>query len=281
MANEKETERNQDNITLKKLKYIIILCSVACIICEFVPDILKSCKWFEFCSLFDLLQHHKDFFTNIALGCLGSAVISYLMLSIQYRIRENEKMASLDIYLKDVISKYWYLIIALMYSYEIKNENKDLQMAIGKFMNYYEEIAVYNKYLIEFVDIFSNKLIPLADEVELFMNSFCSLVNKKEIERLYSQEVYLGAVKEIYKNFYKLLSEEFQLQKIDEKFNKKFNKISFINGCLIEELEKNLQIVNDFSSKRKEISDSVKYSKMIEKSVGSKNLDKIKDEISE
>ena len=34
MANEKETERNQDNITLKKLKYIIILCSVACIICS-------------------------------------------------------------------------------------------------------------------------------------------------------------------------------------------------------------------------------------------------------
>lgn len=80
-----------DNITERKMKRIIIICILICLFCEFVPDMIDICKLFNYSKIIVLLQPHKDFFTNIALGCLGSAVISYLMIYIQIKVKENDK----------------------------------------------------------------------------------------------------------------------------------------------------------------------------------------------
>lgn len=77
-----------DKITLQNLKWIILICLVISLLCEFVPSLFDICKIFGYNSFIIFLQLHKDFFTNIVLGCLGSAVISYIMLLIPHKIKE-------------------------------------------------------------------------------------------------------------------------------------------------------------------------------------------------
>lgn len=276
MAKEKTCERNLENITLKKLKFIIILCFVLCIICEFVPDILHACKWFDRYSFFAFLQHHKDFFTNVSLGCLGSAVISYFMLQIQIETIEKEKKENLKIILKKVVSKYWYLNFAITNSYDVKNQNKDLQIAVEEFINYYDESGLSNKCYEDYIEIFKSKLIPIVNEVEIFLNSFNLMVKKEELIQLYNHQVYNKVVKEIYNSFYITLLEEFQLQEI----NKKLAKVNFANDSLIEELEKILEMFHDSSNTRKYACSSLKYSNMMMELLSIENLEKLEDEVS-
>lgn len=273
MAKEKTFERNPDNITLKKLKYIIILCFVVCIMCEFAPDILCTCKWFNRCTF---LQRHKEFMINISLGCLGSAVISYFMLQIQIRTIEKEKKEKLNILFKKVVSRYWKLICAITKARYIKNENEDLKKTLEEFINLYEEADLADKYFEDFVIIFKNKLIPIINEVEMFLDSFHLMVNKEEIIKLYNQKVYDKVIEQIHDRFYKSLNEKFQLQEI----NKKFVDINFANESLIEGLEKILETIHNSSDIRKYAIGNFEYSNMILKLISMENLEKLDNEVS-
>lgn len=280
MSKEKDrkgTENYLDKIILRRLRYIIILCAAACIFCEFAMDILDVCKLSAYGKFFGFYRQHKDFFTNVALGCLGSAVISYLMLRIQIKTRERDKRETLNIYLKKAVSKYWDLIFAICRSYDIQRETEDLRTSMEEFISYYGESGLSDKYLENYVELFKDRLIPLVKEAEAFICSFHLMVNEKEIVRLFSQEVYNRAAEEIYKDFYNLLSEKFQLQKV----NKELANIEYTNSSLIEELDKTIEMFQNLSDKSEHSLSGLKYSERMMEFVCSKNLKKIKAEISE
>ena len=134
-----------DNITERKMKRIIIICILICLFCEFVPDMIDICKLFNYSKIIVLLQPHKDFFTNIALGCLGSAVISYLMIYIQIKVKENDKKENLETHFRNIISEYYIIFYGLenveknehvnrIKGY-IKEANNNIQMNIKSLLN--------------------------------------------------------------------------------------------------------------------------------------------------
>lgn len=103
------TTNFQDIITLQNLKWIIMICFILSILCEFLPSMLNICELFKYNSFIVFLQPHKDFFTNIVLGCLGSAVISYVILLIPCKIKEQEEINEISERLKRVISNFLIL----------------------------------------------------------------------------------------------------------------------------------------------------------------------------
>lgn len=265
-----------NNITERNLKITIIVCFFLCLVCEFVPDMIDICKLFNHCKIIEFLQPHKDFFTNIILGCLGSAVISYIVLHIQIKTTNKEKQENLHICLRKTVSKYWDLIFAIKNLHDIKNENKDLKTNIEEFLNYYKESDISNKYFEDFAEIFNSKLIPVVNEVEVFLNSFYMIVMEKEIIRLYNQEVYNKVIEEIYDNLYKLLYEEYKLNEVDLKFA----NIYFVNSSLIDKLGNSIENIQNNLNERNYAVNSIKYSKMIVELMDMENLIKIENQVS-
>lgn len=227
MDENEKVKKIMDKITLENLKKIIIICLIFSILFEFIPSIFNICELFNYCSFVIFLQPHKDFFTNIALGCLGSAVISYIMLFIPQKIKEQEKMKELSRLSKNVISDFIILYISLeniiksesldntnSLERSIKREKEDLYTSIKNLVKYYEDANNGNNDKVEeIIDICQNKLLFAIKEFDIFFNVYDPIRNSD------SKVVYpVNYIGEMYSKLYENLNRKFDLNGVKEYF---------------------------------------------------------------
>lgn len=258
-----------DNITERKMKRIIIICIFICLFCEFVPDMIDICKLFNYSKIIVLLQPHKDFFTNIALGCLGSAVISYLMIYIQIKVKENDKRENLETHFRNIISEYYIIFYGLenvgkneyvnrIKGY-IKEANNNIQMNIKSLLNSNENLNNNNQSN-ELYEIIVHKILSISDEIKSFFDAL-DLYSFEEIpnKEYYSEEFYLILMKEVYKRLFDLLEEKYNLKEL----NKRIDKLSISLNISSNILDDNMKKIKNISVTQKEITLSLTYSRII------------------
>ena len=217
-----------DKITLQNLKYIIVICLVLSFLCEFVPSIVDICKFFNYNWLIVLLQPHKDFFINIILGFLGSAVISYIMLLIPEKIKRQEEREKISVYIKDVVSDFLILLSFIEFGVISKNiedvklldedieiRKENLYKSIRNIVDYYEMNDVDNKLLDEIMDIVKNKLLVIIGEIDNFLSIHKSFENTN-VNFEYPVNIYNDIFRVLYEN----LNEKYCLNEIKDKFTK-------------------------------------------------------------
>lgn len=217
-----------DIITQQNLRWVILICFVLSLLCEFLPSILDICKLFKYNSFIVFLQPHKDFFTNIILGCLGSAIISYIMLLIPQKVEEQEEKEEISIYLKQVISDF-FILYSILYritcseSFEnskllennIRTEKSNLCLHINSFLQYYEKTKYININRVkEVVNICQNKLLLAINEIDIFLNVYASLKSAGD-ESIYP----ISIVNEVYKLLYDNLEKNYDLKSISVMFS--------------------------------------------------------------
>lgn len=269
----KENNKNSidfiDNITERKMKCIILLCVFLCLFCEFVPDMIDICKLFNYCKLIVLLQPHKNFFTNIALGCLGSAVISHAMLYIQIKIKENDKKEKIKVLFRNTLSEYYKIY------YRLENiENNDMIDKVGEYIKESNQVLKTNlKNIIdmdinlddtqnELYKIFINELFSLSKEIKVFFDVL-EEYNFSDIpkEEFYNKDFYFILLKAIYRDLFDILDEKFNLKVLNEKI---------ITLCMplnipTKILEQNKKEIEDILESQKEAVSHLTYSNIINK----------------
>lgn len=265
----KDSSEFLDSITERNMKRIIIICILGCLFCEFVPDMIDVCKLFNYSKIVVFLQPHKDFFTNIALGCLGSAVISYLMLYIQIKVKESEKKENLEMHFRNIISEYYIIFYGLenvehneytdrIKGY-IKEANDNIQMDIRSLIKNNENLDknIQSK---ELYEIIVQKIYSISDEIKSFFDAL-DLYNFEEIpdKEYYSAEFYSILMKKVYKTLFDLLEQKYKLKEL----NKKIDKLSMPLNISSNILDENMKKMESISVTQKEITLSLTYSRII------------------
>lgn len=224
----KQTRDFSDIITLRNLKRIIVICFILSILCEFLPSMFDICKLLNYNFLVVLLQPHKDFFTNIALGCLGSAVISYIMLYIPSKIKEKEEIREISVHLRSVISDFLILYAILeaitvtksledkdFYINDIKTEKNKLYASIKDYLDYYGKITVNIAKVEEVAEICQNKLLFAIKEIDIFVNIFETY---EKVDNEYNNKYPINVFNESFKLLYDNLNRNYDLKDIRDKF---------------------------------------------------------------
>ncbi len=210
-----------DIITLQNLKWIILISFILSVLCEFLPSLFNICKFFNYNSFVMFLQLHKDFFTNIALGCLASAVISYIMLLIPHRIKEQKQKEEILLHREKVISNFLVLYtfikelttlenneVVEIYIDKIKNENNNLYTSIVEFIEVYQRVDNIQK-CDNFLNICQDKILLLIKEIEVFFNVY---------ETSEKVEFPIEATNEIFKLLFDRLDNNYDLKKVKDDF---------------------------------------------------------------
>lgn len=217
-----------DRTTLKRLKILIIISTFLCLVCELLPSVFDICKIFNYNPVIVFIQPHKDFIVNLLLGCIGSAVISYFMLYISCKIKEQENIATISVSIKNVISNFLMLYYILIDSINAKNiedvdiyensietEKRLLLGSIKELFDNYGRISTDNQIVNEVVDICKNKLLLMIKEIDIFLNVFQTF-KSTDYKGIYSVDVF----NDIYKVMYKNLNNNYCLNDVKEKFEK-------------------------------------------------------------
>lgn len=185
-----------DAITQNRLKWLVILFIVLSFICEFFPSMFNICKIFNYCPLVVFLQPHKDFFTNIILGCLGSSIISYIVLQIPNKLIDEYQQKVLSDIIKKIIYNYVKMYNTLyniikkedgrIYSIELeenfKMENQNLFVLIKELKKYKMEFDIKSEMLDKIVKLCDEKLIPIIQEINDFFYILETNINLCEIK---------------------------------------------------------------------------------------------------
>lgn len=250
-----------DKITLQNLKWIIVICLILSILCEFVPSLFDICKLFNYHPIILFLQPHKDFFTNIMLGCLGSAVISYIMLLIPNKIKEQEEIEETSLHIKNVVSSFWRLYCVLesaksqisvenlnCFEEKIELERDNLSKSLTNLYNYKKDNNINN----EIIDNIVNKLFPIIKEVNIFIDVYkiSKQQNNKYPINLYN-EIFSILLNELYKN-YDL-----------EELKQEFEKIVPYTIVLLESLKEIPYAIMEHDLITKEFNSSMFYTREI------------------
>lgn len=241
--NTKKEKLNLENvITLKNLKRTIIICFILSIVFEFLPSIFNIYEIFNYASVIAFLQPHKDFFTNITLGCLGSAVISYIMLLIPQKIKIQSEEKEMSAHLICVIKNFNIIYFLLQKAgttedleylksleHELRIKNNDLKVSINKMMSYCEKISFESEIVKKIRKICEEQLFKVIDEIDIFLQIYTQL---KDVGGYIDYPI--NVYKDIYGVLNQSLEEKYKLKKIENDFN----NIAPIGIAVIEDIKK-------------------------------------------
>lgn len=215
----KITSNFLDIFTMKKLRLIVLICLVLSFFCEFFADIINI-HGFSDDYLMIFLQSHKDFFVNILLGCLCSAIISYAILCIPQKLIETEKKEMIEKYYGDILNGCLVLNSTLSSSLYAKMssrivdfenvislENTQLKDYIDKFLYYSEDLKIDNTKYDEMMKLCKKQLLPIVTEINIFFDSL------KEYENI-DMHLTEKNIKEIQFLLYDNLNSKYNFQNI-------------------------------------------------------------------
>ncbi len=225
------------------MKIVILLCFILCLICEFIPEKLNFCNFSSSSNFFDFLYSHKDFFENFALGCLGSSIISYLILSISWHIRENDKMEEMISCMKNILSEYIKIMFRIntvliknIPGIELKEMNEKLQIMLKKFNDCKRNICINRKIILEWDEICNNLVFPISKDIDIFfqeLDAFLSDATPKEI--LADNK---DMKEKLYKELYNHLDIKYNLEGVYDKISYYILEWKLPNDLLQYESEK-------------------------------------------
>ena len=211
------SERN----TLRMLRNIIIIFIIISIVFEFIPDVCNIYEIFDNHKFVAFIQTHKDFFINIILGCLGSAVISFFVLYISIKTNENEKKEILIELSKKTITEFLRLISYInekpaLQERNISVINSHISLQVDEFFDRFYQTAISNHIISELHFIMS-KIYIINNEVSIFFEE----LQKSNVLRGYmSKENYEKNIKKVYKALYNVLNDEYSFDALLEKIDK-------------------------------------------------------------
>lgn len=259
MKKNKNHEVNQfflDKMTEKKLKFIIIIFFMLSLMFEFSSTLFNTVEENKCYSVVCFWQLHKDFFVNITLGCLGSAIISYFILIIPNKINEKTTKKEISDICVEIVYIYLNMYAYLKhiiegkeganYSSEIENtiklDNQTLSELIQDFKKSIIESNIEDKKISNFIKVNEEKLTPMINDINIF---FDVLEERKDYDEVKFNEDEIKKINmDLFQNLYNNLDSKYNFDDIKKKLTEFVPELDTLELEITKQMKKIKELGN-------------------------------------
>lgn len=188
------------------------------------------------------LQHHGDFYENLAMGGLASAFIAVVAAKVIINNYKKESYLCYKLAAQGLAEAYRMLIFMLRnfkninQLQELDESNQYFKNKINEFLSTIEEFNGANEHLwTDLKDISTNTFMPLYDDINAFLSRIKDSIWYREGTKVFggNEFFYLEAWQECVGRFYAEIKEKYQFKEITLRLSQQKLLSSDIGGLVI------------------------------------------------